>query len=129
MYRNLININSNIYSKLNIDKARRMLAFTFPDIEFTRSIISVPASEEEGEGIFPFRNILGQFYSDEPYEEVTKKIKSIEYALNKTAKGRGPGRVIISIDLLQHGENLLREQDLESEHVQELLKDFSEEEH
>lgn len=124
MYRNLINISSNIYSKLNIDKARRMLLFSFPDIEFTRSVISVPNTDEEG--VFPFRNILGQFYSEDSAEEVIKKLKTIEHAVGKTSKGRGEGKVVISIELLQHGENLLREETLELEQTQELLKEFSE---
>lgn len=124
MYRNLINISSNVYSKLNIDKARRMLSFSYPDINFTKSAIIVPASDAEG--MFPFRNILGLFYSDESREEIARKLKTIEFSLGKTHKDRETGKVVIEIDLLQHGDKVLRQQDFEKEYVQDLLREFDE---
>lgn len=123
MYRNLIHIGSNVFSRLNIDKAKRMLLYSFPDIVFTNHVIIFSSSEEEK--VFPFRNILGLFYTDMPVEEVIRKIKSIEFAIDKRPKDRDRGKVIIDIDLLQYGDEVLRNSDLEKDYVQELVTEFN----
>lgn len=121
MYRIIIHIDSNIFSRLNIDKAKRMLLFSFPDIIFTDYVITIPTEEENS---YPFRNILGQFYTDLTVEELIQKIKSIEYALGKRPRDKEQGKVVIDIDLLQYGDIVLREDDLEKDHLQKLITQF-----
>lgn len=118
MVRILISIGSNIYSKQNIDKAKRMIAFYFPDVIFTDSIISISTDEN---CVFPFRNILGTFNTELAPEEIIQKLKSIESALGRLPKDKELGRVIIDIDLIQYGEEILRPEDYEKNYVQELL--------
>ena len=47
MFKILVSLGSNIYSKQNIDKARRMLAHYFPDVIFTPAVITIEDSEEK----------------------------------------------------------------------------------
>lgn len=118
MVRILISIGSNIYSKQNIDKAKRMIAFYFLDVIFTDSIISISTDEN---CVFPFRNILGTFNTELAPDEIIQKLKSIESALGRLPKDKELGRVIIDIDLIQYGDEILRPEDYEKNYVQELL--------
>lgn len=115
----LLSIGSNIYSKNNIDKARRMLTHCFPDISFTESVMSEPYDEKY---LFPFRNILGVFQSELSPEEVISKLKLVEHAMGRSPKDKALGKVIIDIDLIKYGDEVLRPQDFERDYVQHLLQ-------
>ncbi len=123
MYKIILSLGSNNYAKLNIDKAQRMLSFTFPEIIFTDSIISL--SEDEGSHL-PFRNVLGVFYDNIPIKELMKKLKTIEFAVGRQSKDKEIGKVIIDIDLLQYGEFFKREEDINKEYIQTLLEEIDE---
>ncbi len=125
MYRNLIHISSNVFAKLNIDKAKRMLSFSFPDITYTQiTILTIP---DDQEGSYPFRNVLGVFYTDLPLEEVIQKIKAIEHSLGKRSRDKDLGKVVIDLDLIQYGEVILLDDYFDREHVQALLAELGEE--
>ena len=118
MSRVLLSIGSNTFAKTNIDKAKRMLTFLFPDIIFSQPILSEPEDERYR---YLFRNILGSFKTDMTVEEIIGKIKQTERAVGRAPKDKYLGKVIIDIDLLKYGEEILRPQDLEREYVQQLL--------
>ena len=118
MVKILVSLGSNIYSKQNIDRARRMLAHYFPDVVFTPSIITTATDEIYS---FPFRNVLAVFYSDLPSEEIVQKLKMIEFAMGRQPRDKDTGKVIIDIDLLQYGDEILRPDDYERAYVQALL--------
>lgn len=118
MVKILISLGSNIYSKQNIDRARRMLAHYFPDVVFTPSIITTVTDEKYS---FPFRNVLAVFYSNLPSEEIIQKLKMIEFAMGRQPCDKDIGKVIIDIDLLQYGDEILRPDDYERAYVQALL--------
>ncbi|MDO5522440.1 MAG: 2-amino-4-hydroxy-6-hydroxymethyldihydropteridine diphosphokinase [Bacteroidia bacterium] len=122
MYKILVSLGSNIYSKQNIDKARRMLIHYFPDIVFTPSVIIIENGENNS---LPFRNVLGIFNSELPSEEIIQKLKLIEYAMGRQPRDKESGKVIIDIDLLQYGDQILRPEDFEKEYVQALLKEIN----
>lgn len=123
MYRVLISLGSNMYSKQNIDRAKRMLSHSFPDVVFTPSIITLTNGNETPS--FPFRNVLGLFHCDNPAGEIIRKLKTIESAMGRHPGDKLLGKVIIDIDLIQIDDYLLRPEDYESEYVQELLKHFN----
>lgn len=118
MVKILVSLGSNIYSKQNIDRARRMLAHYFPDVVFTPSIITTATDEKYS---FPFRNVLAVFYSDLLSEEIVQKLKMIEFAMGRQPRDKDTGKVIIDIDLLQYGDEILRPDDYERAYVQALL--------
>jgi 2-amino-4-hydroxy-6-hydroxymethyldihydropteridine diphosphokinase len=118
MVKILVSLGSNIYSKQNIDRARRMLAYYFPDVVFTRSIITTAS---DGKYPFPFRNVLAVFHSDLPLDEVIQKLKMIEFAMGRQPRDKDAGKVIIDIDLLQYGDEIVRPDDYERAYVQSLL--------
>lgn len=118
MHTILLSIGSNIYSKNNIDKARRMLSHIFPDIAFTQHVMSEPYDEKY---LFPFRNILGVFQSELSPEEIVEKLKLVEYSMGRSPKDKALGKVIIDIDLIKYGDEVLRPEDYQRSYVQELM--------
>ncbi len=117
----LLSIGSNTFAKTNIDKAKRMLSYVFPEIIFSEPILSEP---EDDSFKYLFRNILASFETDMPQEEIIDKIKQTERAVGRTPKDKYQGKVIIDIDLLKYGEEVLRPEDFEKEYVQQLLSTF-----
>ncbi|SRR5690554_776242 len=117
----LLSIGSNTFAKTNIDKAKRMLSFIFQDIIFSEPILSEPDDDKYK---YLFRNILASFETDMSQEEIIDKIKQIERAVGRTPKDKYQGKVVIDIDLLKYGEEIVRPQDFEKEYVQQLLTTF-----
>ncbi|MDD4778099.1 MAG: 2-amino-4-hydroxy-6-hydroxymethyldihydropteridine diphosphokinase [Fermentimonas sp.] len=117
----LLSIGSNTFAKTNIDKAKRMLSYVFPDIIFSDPILSEP---EDDNFKYLFRNILASFETEMSQEEIISKIKQTERAVGRTPKDKYMGKVVIDIDLLKYDEEILRPQDFEKDYVQQLLADF-----
>ncbi len=117
----LLSIGSNTFAKTNIDKAKRMLSFLFPNIVFSDPILSEP---EDDTFKYLFRNILASCTTDMTPEQVIEKIKQTERAVGRTPKDKYLGKVVIDIDLLKYGEEVLRPLDIEKEYVQQLLAIF-----
>lgn len=114
----LLTIGSNTFAKTNIDKAKRMLTFVFPDIVFSEPILTEP---EDDKYSFLFRNVLATVNTTMRPEEVIEKIKSTERAVGRTPRDKYLGKVVIDIDLIKYDDNILRPQDYEREYVQRLL--------
>lgn len=125
MYKIILSLGSNNYSKLNIDKAKRMLSFTFPEIRFSSSIISLPDDEVS---TMPFRNMIGVFSDDIPIKDLMRKLKEIEFAIGRQTKDKEIGKVVIDIDLLQYGDVFIREEDINKEYIQTLINEINEQE-
>lgn len=125
MYKIILSLGSNNYSKLNIDKAKRMLSFTFPEIRFSSSIISLPDDEVS---TMPFRNMIGVFSDDIPIKDLMRKLKEIEFAIGRQPKDKEIGKVVIDIDLLQYGDVFIREEDFNKEYIQTLINEINEQE-
>lgn len=117
----LLSIGSNTFAKTNIDKAKRMLSYVFQNIIFSDPILSEP---EDDKYKYLFRNVLASFETDMSQEEIIDKIKQTERAVGRTPKDKYQGKVVIDIDLLKYGEDILRPQDFEREYVQQLLSTF-----
>ncbi len=115
----LLTIGSNTFAKTNIDKAKRMLTFVFPDIIFSEPILTEPEEEKYS---YLFRNILAVVDTEMRPEEVIDKIKQTERAVGRTPRDKYLGKVVIDIDLIKYGDNILRPQDYEREYVQRLLE-------
>ncbi len=114
----LLTIGSNIFAKTNIDKAKRMLTFLFPDIIFSEPILTEPEEEKYS---YLFRNVLAVVNTEMRPEEVIDKIKQTERAVGRTPRDKYLGKVVIDIDLIKYGDNILRPLDYEREYVQRLL--------
>lgn len=114
----LLSIGSNTFAKTNIDKAKRMLLFLFPDIVFSEPILTEP---EDDKYAYLFRNVLAKANTEMSPEEVIDKIKQTERAVGRTPRDKYLGRMIIDIDLIQYDSRILRPQDYERDYVQQLL--------
>lgn len=117
----LLSIGSNTFAKTNIDKAKRMLSYVFPEIIFSEPILSEP---EDDNLKYLFRNILASFETEMSQEEIIDKIKQTERAVGRSPRDKYQGKVVIDIDLLKIGEEILRPQDYEREYIQQLLAIF-----
>jgi 2-amino-4-hydroxy-6-hydroxymethyldihydropteridine diphosphokinase len=114
----LLSIGSNTFAKTNIDKAKRMLSFLFPDIVFSEPILTEP---EDDKYAYLFRNVLAKANTEMSPEEVIDKIKQTERAVGRTPRDKYLGRMIMDIDLIQYQGRILRPQDFERDYVQQLL--------
>jgi 2-amino-4-hydroxy-6-hydroxymethyldihydropteridine diphosphokinase len=121
MHTILLSIGSNTFAKTNIDKAKRMLVRTFSDIVFSSPTLTEPSDEKY---VFPFRNILARFDSELTPQEIKEKTKMIEVAVGRSPKDKYLGRVIIDIDVIKCGDEVLRPNDYNREYMQELLVTF-----
>jgi 2-amino-4-hydroxy-6-hydroxymethyldihydropteridine diphosphokinase len=65
--------------------------------------------------------VLAVFHSDLPLDEVIQKLKMIEFAMGRQPRDKDAGKVIIDIDLLQYGDEIVRPDDYERAYVQSLL--------
>ena len=117
----LLSIGSNTFAKTNIDKAKRMLTYLFPNIVFSDPILSEP---EDDNFKYLFRNILGCCTTDMNLEQVIDKVKLTERAVGRTSRDKYQGKVIIDIDILKYGDEVVRPQDLEKEYIQQLIAIF-----
>lgn len=115
----LLTIGSNTFAKTNIDKAKRMLTFVFPDIVFSEPILTEPEEEKYS---YLFRNVLAIVETEMRPEEVIDKIKQTERAVGRTPRDKYLGKVVIDIDLIKYDDTILRPQDYEREYVQRLLE-------
>lgn len=114
----LLSIGSNTFAKTNIDKAKRMLTRLFPEIIFSQAILTEPEEEKYS---YLFRNVLAKAETQMTPEEVIDKIKQTERAVGRSPKDKYLGKVIIDIDLIQYGNEILRPGDFERNYVQQLL--------
>ncbi len=114
----LLSIGSNTFAKTNIDKAKRMLTRLFPEIIFSQPILTEPEEEKYS---YLFRNVLAKAETEMTPEEVIDKIKQTERAVGRSPKDKYLGKVIIDIDLIQYGNEILRPSDFERNYIQQLL--------
>jgi 2-amino-4-hydroxy-6-hydroxymethyldihydropteridine diphosphokinase len=98
-----------------------MLLYLFPNIVFSDPILSEP---EDDNFKYLFRNILACFTTDMNLDELISKIKLTERAVGRTPRDKYQGKVIIDIDILMYGDDVIRPQDLEKEYIQQLLAIF-----
>ena len=117
----LLSIGSNTFAKTNIDKAKRMLSYLYPDIVFSQPILSEPEDENFK---YLFRNILACFNTNMSQGEVLDKLKQTERAVGRNRKDKYQGKVVIDIDMIKFGDEILRPQELEKEYIQQLLANF-----
>ena len=122
MHTILLSIGSNIYSKTNIDKAKRMLSRYFSDIRFTRDVITISDDETT---LYPFRNILATFSTELSIEEIKDKTKLIERAIGRNPRDKARGTVVVDIDILKKDDEVLRPDDYRMPYVQQLLSEVS----
>ncbi len=118
MSRILLTLGSNTFAKTNIDKAKRMLTYLFPNIIFSDPILTEP---EDDRYSYLFRNVLAVVNTDMSPEEVISKIKQTERAVGRTPRDKYVGKMVIDIDLVKYGDAILRPKDYEREYVQHLL--------
>ena len=93
----LLALGSNVAAELHIEQAKARLSAVFPQLRFSRSLIT-PAI-----GIVspPFINCLAEGYCSVPLEEVLVALKDIEAQMGSVPEERKKGIVKIDIELLQ----------------------------
>ena len=117
----LLALGSNVAAELHIEQAKARLSAVFPQLRFSRSLIT-PAI-----GIVspPFINCLAEGYCSAPLEEVIVALKDIEAQMGSVSEERKKGIVKIDIDLLQFDNTKRKVDDWSRDYIQLLLNELS----
>jgi len=117
----LLALGSNVAAEQNIDHAKARLSAVFPQLQFSRSLIT-PAI-----GIVspPFTNCLAEGYCSVQLEEVLVTLKDIEAQMGSVSEERKKGIVKIDIDLLQFDATKRKADDWSRDYIQLLLNELS----
>ena len=117
----LLALGSNVAAELHIEQAKARLSAVFPQLRFSRSLIT-PAI-----GIVsrPFINCLAEGYCSVPLEGVLVTLKDIEAQMGSVSEERKKGIVKIDIDLLQFDETKRKADDWGRDYIQLLIKELS----
>jgi len=117
----LLALGSNVAAELHIEQAKARLSAVFPQLRFSRSLIT-PAI-----GIVspPFINCLAEGYCSVQLEEVLVALKNIEAEMGSVSEDRKKGIVKIDIDLLQFDGTKRKADDWGRDYIQLLLKELS----
>lgn len=117
----LLALGSNVAAELHIEQAKARLSAVFPQLRFSRSLIT-PAI-----GIVspPFINCLAKGYCSVPLEGVLVTLKDIEAQMGSVSEERKKGIVKIDIDLLQFDETKRKADDWSRDYIQLLIKELS----
>ena len=117
----LLALGSNVGAELHIEQAKARLSVVFPQLRFSRSLIT-PAI-----GIVspPFINCLAEGYCCVPLEGVLVTLKDIEAQMGSVSEERKKGIVKIDIDLLQFDNTKRKVDDWSRDYIQLLLNELS----
>ena len=117
----LLALGSNVAAELHIEQAKARLSAVFPQLRFSRSLIT-PAI-----GIVSpsFINCLAEGYCNVPLEEVIVALKDIEAQMGSVSEERKKGIVKIDIDLLQFDNTKRKADDWSRDYIQLLLNELS----
>lgn len=117
----LLALGSNVAAELHIEQAKARLSAVFPQLRFSRSLIT-PAI-----GIVspPFINCLAEGYCSVPLEGVLVTLKDIEAQMGSVSEERKKGIVKIDIDLLQFDNTKRKSDDWSRNYIQLLLNELS----
>ena len=117
----LLALGSNVAAELHIEQAKARLSAVFPQLRFSRSLIT-PAI-----GIVspPFINCLAEGYCSAPLEEVIVALKDIEAQMGSVSEERKKGIVKIDIDLLRFDNTKRKADDWSRDYIQLLLNELS----
>ena len=117
----LLALGSNVAAELHIEQARARLSAVFPQLRFSRSLIT-PAI-----GIVspPFINCLAEGYCSVPLEGVLVTLKDIEAQMGSVSEERKKGIVKIEIELLQFDDRKRKADDWSRDYIQLLLNELS----
>ena len=117
----LLALGSNVAAELHIEQAKARLSAVFPQLRFSRSLIT-PAI-----GIVSpsFINCLTEGYCNVPLEEVIVALKDIEAQMGSVSEERKKGIVKIDIDLLQFDNTKRKADNWSRDYIQLLLNELS----
>ena len=117
----LLALGSNVAAELHIEQAKARLSAVFPQLRFSRSLIT-PAIRIVSP---PFINCLAEGYCSVPLEEVLVALKDIEAQMGSVPEERKKGIVKIDIDLLQFDNTKRKADDWGRDYIQLLLNELS----
>ena len=96
-------IGSNFERHKNIVQALSMLQTTFGELQIS-NVYETIALGQSGENYY---NTVVGFLADDDVESIHSTLKSIEFELGRKATDRHTNRVVIDLDLLSFGEDVI----------------------
>lgn len=116
----IVSLGSNTDSLYTINKAIEELTLTWPNIEFSTKVYTQPIGLPKSG---PFLNLVGQFRSTLVPSIIIATCKEIETKLGRDRKD--PNHIVLDIDLIQWGNEVLKPKDFEYEHIREGIKELN----
>lgn len=114
----LISIGTNTQAPYNMNRAKSILQSYFPTIQFTIEIENKPFGQNYKQW---FLNTLGYFKSDLSKNEIISRCKNIEKTMGRLVEHKSEGKVIIDIDLIQWGDEIIKPNDFKRSYIIDLL--------
>mgnify|MGYP001164608272 CR=1 FL=1 len=114
----LISIGTNTQAPYNMYRAKSILQSYFPTIQFTIDIENKPFGQNYKQW---FLNTLGYFKSDLSKNEIISRCKHIEKTMGRLVEHKSEGKVIIDIDLIQWGDEIIKPNDFKRSYIIDLL--------
>ena len=101
----IIALGSNSNQEENISKAQILLKQRFKGIKFSDAQWTEPIGIKSDK----FLNCLGTFETDISLTQVKQCLKEIEQTMGDSHESHQKGNVLIDIDLVQYGEEIVKE--------------------
>lgn len=115
----LIALGSNFEQEKNVAFAMDELRTIFPDVVFSKQLWTEPIGIVSDR----FVNALCKATTDASIEQVTGMLKEIEKKCGRSQEDKFRNIVKLDLDLMQYGDERLREEDWKREYVRQLLHD------
>ena len=121
-YKCILCLGSNTNAEMQMAKAREALLTLFPDIRFS----TLQETEAIGSTFHsPFLNQLAVFHTNLSAPAIRKMLKEIEKQAGRQTKDKAQGIVIIDIDLIIHGNRILKKDDVQRSFVRQGINELS----
>lgn len=121
MHKTILGIGTNTDACFNMKQAADYLLYYFPGIKFTSAIETEPFGAEYST---PFLNALAYFETDLSKNDILLRLKAIEKKMGRLPSHKTEGIIIIDIDLIKYGNELLKPDDFRRDYMQPLLREM-----
>ena len=110
----LLCLGSNIDRETHLESARMALTQAFPNIRFASEMVTEAIGSRF---LSPFSNQVAKMETSLTAEEIRTILKQIERDNGRMPEDKAKGIVKLDIDLLTHGDKILKPEDMQKDFV------------
>ena len=116
----ILSIGSNNNAETNIAVAKMKLQSLFKDVVFTEELWTDPIDMPDGTA--PFLNCLAKGYTKHGLSQIKMGLKRLERECGNSKGKRSGNIIVLDVDVLQYGEEKLKESDWERYYIKKLIR-------